>query len=99
VVQQALTSTYRETSGVQVVGRGPLSAPLAQIKRGIATRSTVSSSGETCRLRRKPGAFIFGVYPLTSFLRENGAEAVAVADIGTMFSRDNPLYAKLEAGL
>ena len=39
------------------------------------------------------------VYALTSFLRENGAEAVAVADLDYMFSRDNPLYAKLEAGL
>lgn len=39
------------------------------------------------------------VYALTGFLRENGAEAVAVADLDTVFSRDNPLYAKLEAGL
>jgi ATP phosphoribosyltransferase len=39
------------------------------------------------------------VYALTSFLRENGAEAVTVADLDYMFSRDNPLYAKLEAGL
>ena len=39
------------------------------------------------------------VYALTSFLRENGAEAVAVAELGYVFSRDNPLYSKLEAGL
>ena len=39
------------------------------------------------------------VYALTSFLRENGAEAVAVADLDYVFSRDNPLYARLEAGL
>jgi ATP phosphoribosyltransferase len=39
------------------------------------------------------------VYALTSFLRENGAEAVAVADLDYIFSRDNPLFAKLEAGL
>jgi ATP phosphoribosyltransferase len=39
------------------------------------------------------------VYALTSFLRENGAEAVAVADLDYVFSKDNPLYAKLEAGL
>jgi len=39
------------------------------------------------------------VYSLTSFLREHGAEAVAVADLDYVFSRDNPLYAKLEAGL
>ncbi len=39
------------------------------------------------------------VYALTSYLRDNGAEAVAVADLDYVFSRDNPLYAKLEAGL
>ena len=39
------------------------------------------------------------VYALTNFLRENGAEAVAVADLDYVFSRDNPLYTKLEAGL
>jgi ATP phosphoribosyltransferase len=39
------------------------------------------------------------VYALTSYLRENGAEAVAVADLDYVFARDNPLYAKLEAGL
>ena len=31
--------------------------------------------------------------------RENGAEAVAVAELGYVFSRDNPLFARLEAGL
>ncbi len=39
------------------------------------------------------------VYALTSFLRENGAEAVAVADLDYVFSKDNALYAKLEAAL
>ena len=39
------------------------------------------------------------VYALTSFLRDNGAEAVAVADLDYVFSRDNPLYAKLAAAL
>ena len=39
------------------------------------------------------------VYALTNFLRENGAEAVAVAELDYVFSRDNPLFARLEAGL
>ncbi|HEY7231603.1 MAG TPA: ATP phosphoribosyltransferase [Pseudolabrys sp.] len=39
------------------------------------------------------------VYALTNFLRENGAEAVAVADLDYVFSRDNPLFAKLEESL
>ena len=39
------------------------------------------------------------VYALTSFLRENGAEAVAVAELDYVFSQDNPLYAKLALSL
>ncbi|MGN6572512.1 MAG: ATP phosphoribosyltransferase [Pseudolabrys sp.] len=39
------------------------------------------------------------VYALTSFLRDNGAEAVAVADLDYVFSKENPLFAKLEAAL
>jgi len=39
------------------------------------------------------------VYPLTGFLRERGAEAVSVAELDYVFSKDNPLYAKLVAGL
>ncbi len=39
------------------------------------------------------------VYALTAFLRERGAEAVAVADLDYVFSKENPLYAKLEAAL
>lgn len=39
------------------------------------------------------------VYALTSYLRDNGAEAVAVAELDYVFSRDNPLFSKLEAGL
>jgi ATP phosphoribosyltransferase len=39
------------------------------------------------------------VHALANFLREHGAQAVAVADLDYVFTRDNPLYAKLEAGL
>jgi len=39
------------------------------------------------------------VHALATFLREHGAEAVTVADLGYVFARDNHLYAKLEAGL
>jgi ATP phosphoribosyltransferase len=39
------------------------------------------------------------VHALASFLRDKGAEAVTVSDIDYVFTRDNPLYAKLEAGL
>jgi ATP phosphoribosyltransferase len=39
------------------------------------------------------------VHALTEFLRARGAQAVAVADLDYVFSRDNALFAKLEAAL
>jgi ATP phosphoribosyltransferase len=39
------------------------------------------------------------IYGLASFLREQGAQAVSVADIDYLFAQDNPLYQKLESGL
>jgi ATP phosphoribosyltransferase len=39
------------------------------------------------------------VYALAGFLRESGADGVSVAQLDYVFARDNPLYAKLEAGL
>jgi hypothetical protein len=33
------------------------------------------------------------------FRSDHGAEAVSVADLGYVFSKDSPLHAKLEAGL
>jgi ATP phosphoribosyltransferase len=67
----------------------------AKLKFGIATPFGGPTSSGMLTLHCPPEQ----VYALTSFLRENGAEAVAVADLDYVFSRDNPLYAKLEAGL
>jgi ATP phosphoribosyltransferase len=39
------------------------------------------------------------VHALATFLRDKGAEVVTIADLDYVFSRENPLYAKLEAGL
>jgi ATP phosphoribosyltransferase len=39
------------------------------------------------------------VHDLASFLRQHGAEAVSVAAIDYVYTRDNPLYAKLAAEL
>jgi ATP phosphoribosyltransferase len=39
------------------------------------------------------------VHALAALLRDKGAENVVVADLGYVFSRANPLFAKLEAGL
>jgi ATP phosphoribosyltransferase len=67
----------------------------AQEKFGVATPFGGPTSSGMLTLHCPPEQ----VYALTSFLREAGAEAVAVADLDYVFSRDNPLYAKLEAGL
>jgi ATP phosphoribosyltransferase len=39
------------------------------------------------------------VHEFASFRRSHGAEAVSVAQLDYVFSKDNPLYAKLEAGV
>lgn len=39
------------------------------------------------------------VFALAGLLRERGAETVSVSELGYVFTRDNPLYAKLEAAL
>jgi ATP phosphoribosyltransferase len=39
------------------------------------------------------------VHALANFLREHGAETIAVGELDYIFSRDNPLYAKLAAVL
>lgn len=39
------------------------------------------------------------VYALATFLRERGADVVTVATLDYAFTRDNPLFAKLEAAL
>jgi ATP phosphoribosyltransferase len=67
----------------------------AKERFGVATPFGGPTSSGMLTLHCPPGE----VYALTSFLREAGAEAVAVADLDYVFSRDNPLYTRLEAGL
>ncbi len=67
----------------------------AQERFGVVTPFGGPTSSGMVTLHCPPSA----VHALTSFLREQGAEAVAVANLDYVFSRDNPLYAKLEAGL
>ena len=67
----------------------------ARQKFGVATPFGGPTSSGMLTLHCPPDQ----VYALTGFLRENGAEAVAVADIDYVFSKDNPLYAKLTAAL
>ena len=39
------------------------------------------------------------VYELANFMRERGAQSIIVAEIEYVFAPENPLYAKLVAGL
>ena len=68
---------------------------VAKEKFGVVTPFGGPTSSGMLTLHCPPAQ----VYALTSFLRENGAEAVAVADLDYVFSKDNPLYAKLAAAL
>jgi ATP phosphoribosyltransferase len=39
------------------------------------------------------------VFALADFLRDQGAQAISVSGIDYVFTQDNPLFAKLTAGL
>ena len=67
----------------------------ARERFGVAAPFGGPTSSGMLTLHCPPGQ----VHALASFLREKGAEAVTVADIDYVFTRDNPLYAKLEAAL
>ena len=67
----------------------------ATARFGVAAPFGGPTSSGMLTLHCPPGQ----VHALASFLREKGAESVTVADIDYVFARENPLYAKLEAGL
>ena len=67
----------------------------AKERFGVATPFGGPTSSGMLTLHCPPAQ----VHALANFLRENGAEAVSVAELDYVFARDNPLYAKLEAGL
>lgn len=94
IAAQARARAYREVRSRFAACDNTL-VETAKEKFGVATPFGGPTSSGMLTLHCPPGQ----VYALTSFLREHGAEAVAVAELGYVFSRDNPLYAKLEAGL
>jgi len=67
----------------------------AKQRFGVASPFGGPTSSGMITLHCPPGH----VHALASFLRGEGAESVTVADIDYVFTRDNPLYAKLEQGL
>jgi ATP phosphoribosyltransferase len=67
----------------------------ARERFGVATPFGGPTSSGMLTLHCPPGE----VYGLAEFLRARGAGAVSVAELGYVFTRDNPLYAKLEQAL
>jgi ATP phosphoribosyltransferase len=67
----------------------------AKQRFGVAAPFGPPTSSGMLTLHCPPGQ----VHAVASFLREKGAESVTVADIDYVFTRDNPLYSKLEQGL
>jgi ATP phosphoribosyltransferase len=67
----------------------------ARERFGVATPFGGPTSSGMLTLHCPPAR----VHALATFLRDKGAENVVVGGLDYVFSRDNPLYAKLEAGL
>jgi ATP phosphoribosyltransferase len=94
IAAQARARAYREVRARFAACDGRL-VDAAKDKFGVEAPFGGPTSSGMLTLHCPPDQ----VYALTAFLRDNGAEAVAVADLDYVFSRDNPLFAKLEAGL
>jgi ATP phosphoribosyltransferase len=94
IAAQARARAYRE---VRTRFRGCDDALLAQAKGrfGVIAPFGGPTSSGMLTLHCPPRH----IYGLASFMRERGAESIVVAEIEYVFAPDNPLYAKLAAGL
>jgi ATP phosphoribosyltransferase len=94
IAAQGRARAYREVRTRSPAINNAVVTEAAQ-RFGVAAPFGPPTSSGMVTLHCPPGQ----VHGLASFLREKGAESVTVADIDYVFSRENPLYAKLEAGL
>jgi ATP phosphoribosyltransferase len=94
IAAQARARAFREVRA-RFPGCDAKLVDAAREKFGVETPFGGPTSSGMLTLHCPPGQ----VYPLTGYLREHGAEAVSVAELDYVFSKDNPLYAKLERGL
>ena len=94
IAAQGRARAFRE---VRTRAPGINDAALAEARKqfGVAAPFGGPTSSGMITLHCPPA----NVHALASFLRDKGAESVTVADIDYVFTRENPLYAKLEAGL
>jgi len=91
---QARARLFREVR-TRFSGWNDVLLGLAREKFGVTTPFSRPTSSELLTLHCPPDA----VHGLASFLRQHGADTVTVASIDYVFTRDNPLFAKLVAAL
>ena len=91
---QKRADQYREVR-TRFAGLNEKVLAAAREKFGVATPFGGPTSSGMLTLHCPPEY----VHALASFLREHGAEAVSVAALDYVYTRDNPLYAKLAAEL
>ena len=94
IAAQARARAYRE---VRTRFPGCDEAMLAQAKAqfGVVAPFGGPTSSGMLTLHCPPAA----IHDLASFMRERGAQSIVVAEIEYVFAPDNPLYARLIAGL
>jgi ATP phosphoribosyltransferase len=91
---QARARRYKEVR-TRFAGCNDVLLDRAKTEFGVATPFGGPTSSGMLTLHCPPDA----IHRLATFLREHGAESVIVADIEYVFTRDNPLFAKLEAAV
>ncbi len=94
IAAQRRADAYREVRA-RFAGLNDALLATARQKFGVASPFGGPTSSGMLTLHCPPE----NVQALASFLRENGAEAVSVGALDYVYTRDNPLYAKLAAEL
>jgi ATP phosphoribosyltransferase len=94
IAAQAGARAVREVRARIAAADGRLAAAVNERFGATAPLGAASDAG-VLTLHCPPDA----IQALASFLREAGADAVTVGGLDYVFTRENPLYAKLEAGL
>ena len=94
IAAQKRAEAYREVR-TRFAGMNDALLAGAREKFGVASPFGGPTSSGMLTLHCPPQ----NVHALASFLRDHGAEAVSVAAIDYVYTRDNPLYAKLAAEL
>jgi ATP phosphoribosyltransferase len=95
IAAHARAQLFREVRTPQFAGCDDALLSLVKGRFGVLTPFGSPASSGTLTLHCPPDK----VHDLASFLREHGADTVIVAQIDYVFSRHNPLFAKLAAAV